>query len=149
MKVAVACSAGGHLTEVLQLEGVFRQREHFFVTFRREDSKELAKRERVYFIIDPKRNPLKLMKNLFQSVWVLLKERPSVILTTGAGVVIPFCYLAKLARAKIIYIESFCRVREPSFTGKLLYPIADLFFVQWEDMLEKYGKKAAYEGGVF
>jgi len=144
MKIALACSAGGHLTEMQQLEDVYKKFSHFFITFEREDSKELGKKG--YFIIDPKRNPIKLLKNIAQGFKIFLRERPDVVITTGAGVVVPFCYITKLFGKKVIYIESFCRIEEPSLTGRMMYSIADLFFVQWEELLEKYGNKARFCG---
>ena len=60
----------------------------------------------------------------------------------------PFCLFAKCMHKKVIYIESFARVHEKSLTGKLVYPFADLFIVQWESMLETY-PKAIYGGSVF
>lgn len=147
MKVCLACSAGGHLTELLQIKKVFEKHEYFFVTFRREDTINFE--ERVYFVEDPKRNLLKLVKNVFQAARILLIERPNVIITTGAGVVVPLCYVGKLLGTRIIYIESFARIDSASLSGKLIYPIADLFFVQWRHLLGKYGKKAQYGGSVF
>ena len=143
MKIALACSAGGHLTELKQLEPAYRNHDTFFVTFKREDTKDIP---HTHFISDPKRNPLALLKTTAQSLLVFLRERPDAILTTGAGVVIPFCLIGKLFGKKIVYIESFCRVEEPSFTGKIMYRIADSFFVQWETLLGRYGPKARYEG---
>ena len=60
----------------------------------------------------------------------------------------PFCLVGKLKRKKIIYIESFARVDKKSLTGRLVYPFADLFLVQWEPMLKCY-PKAEYVGGIF
>ncbi len=147
MKVCLACSAGGHLTELLQIKKAFEDYERFFVTFRREDTINFE--ERVYFVEDPKRNLLKLVKNIFQAARILLVERPNVIITTGAGVVVPLCYVGKLLGTRIIYIESFARIDSASLSGKLIYPIADLFFVQHRSLLGKYGKKAQYGGSVF
>ncbi len=144
MKIALACSAGGHLTEMQQLEEVYSRFDHFFLTFEREDSRGLP--GKVRFVADPKRSPLKLAKNLLQSLKAFLQERPDIVITTGAGVVVPFCFLAKFFRKKIFYIESFCRTEEPSSTGRMLYPIADVFLVQWKDLLGKYGSKAEYWG---
>jgi UDP-N-acetylglucosamine:LPS N-acetylglucosamine transferase len=130
----------------MQLEEAFQGYPRFIATFRREDTEKLA--ERVYYLIDPKRNPFKLLMNFLQSLWVVLRERPSVVITTGAGVVVPLCIIAKLLGAKIIYIESFARITSKSLSGILLYPVADLFFVQWRQLLEKYGNKARYGGTV-
>jgi UDP-N-acetylglucosamine:LPS N-acetylglucosamine transferase len=143
------CSAGGHLTELIQLKEVYEQYDHFFITLKRQDTIDLAKKEKVYFISDPERNPIKFIANLFQSFWILIKEKPNIILSTGAGMAIPVCYIGKIFRSKIIFIESFCRIKEPSLTGKIIYPIADLFLVQWREQLKKYGNKAIYSGSVF
>jgi len=143
------CSAGGHLTELIQLKEVYEQYDHFFITLKRQDAIDLAKKEKIYFISDPERNPIKFIANLFQSFWILIKEKPNIILSTGAGMAIPVCYIGKIFRSKIIFIESFCRIKEPSLTGKIIYPIADLFLVQWREQLKKYGNKAIYSGSVF
>jgi UDP-N-acetylglucosamine:LPS N-acetylglucosamine transferase len=79
---------------------------------------------------------------------IMLREKPDFIVTTGALISFPFCIYAKLMRAKIIYIETFARVNDRSLTGRLVYPMADLFLVQWESLLELY-PKAKYVGGIF
>jgi len=142
MKVCIAASAGGHLTEVLQLKKAFRKYPHFFVTFKREDVDRLSN-EKVYYIKDPKRNLFKLFYNLFRSLKIFLKERPNVIITTGAGVVVPICYVAKIFKSKIIFIESMAAIYKPSLSGRFVYPISDLFVVQWKNLL-KYYPKAIY-----
>jgi UDP-N-acetylglucosamine:LPS N-acetylglucosamine transferase len=142
MKVGIAASAGGHLTEVLQLKKAFRKYPHFFVTFKREDVDRLSN-EKVYYIKDPKRNLFKLFYNLFRSLKIFLRERPNVIITTGAGVVVPICYVAKIFKSKIIFIESMAAIYKPSLSGRFVYPISDLFVVQWKNLL-KYYLKAIY-----
>lgn len=149
IKLCLTCSAGGHLTELSQIGECYSKYRRFFITFKREDTKELAKQERVYFVEDPSRNPINLIKCLFQTFSILKKERPNVIISTGAGVAVPTCFLGKfLFKSKIIFIESFCRIKEPSLSGKLIYPISDLFLVQWKNLLKFYGKKAIYRGSV-
>jgi UDP-N-acetylglucosamine:LPS N-acetylglucosamine transferase len=138
MKICLTASGGGHLTEISFLEPFYKKYNHFFVTFERPNSLNLAKKERVYFIIDPKRSPLKVIKNLIQSIKIIIRERPDVIISTGAGVAVPICYLGKILGSKIIFIESFCRVYDPAFSSRLVYPIADLFIVQWKRLLDYY-----------
>jgi hypothetical protein len=58
------------------------------------------------------------------------------------------CYWGKMLGKKIIYFETFARVTDKTISGKLVYPIADLFFVQWESMLKIY-PKALYKGGLY
>lgn len=149
MKICIVCSAGGHLTEMSQLKECFQKFPHFFITFKREDSSELAKEEKVYFIKDPSRNPMKFLKCIFQTFSILKKEKPKAIISTGAGIAVPACFLGKfLFKSKVIFIESFCRIEEPSLSGRLIYPISDSFFVQWKKLLKFYGEKAVYKGAV-
>jgi UDP-N-acetylglucosamine:LPS N-acetylglucosamine transferase len=84
-------------------------------------------------------------------VWaarILLRERPDVLISLGAEIAIPFFYLAKLFNIKTLFIESWCRISTLSKTGKLLYPIADEFWVQWPQLLSVAGPKAHYKGAV-
>jgi UDP-N-acetylglucosamine:LPS N-acetylglucosamine transferase len=148
-KLCLACSAGGHLTEMKQIAKCYSKYSHFFLTFKRIDTEDLVDKEKVYFIQDPANNPIKLFKNLIQTIGVMRKEKPDVIITTGAGVAIPACYLGKLFfGSKVIYLESFARIREPSLTGKILYPVSDVFLVQWSELLEYYGEKAEFWGAI-
>jgi len=149
MKLCLVCSAGGHLVELQQLSKIYKDREHFFMTFKRHDSEYISKNERVYFIKDPERNPVSLAINFLQSLYILLKERPDAVITTGAGVAVIPCYIAKLLGKKVIYIESLCRISEPSLSGEIVYRIADLFLVQWAQLKSKYGDKAIHAGSVF
>ena len=71
-----------------------------------------------------------------------------MVITTGALIAYPFCIIEKAMHGKVVYIESFARVTEPSLSGKLLHKHADLFIVQWEDMLE-YFPDAVLGGGIF
>jgi len=148
MKICLTCSPGGHLFQILQLKKIYKKYNHFFLTFEKLTTKDLEKKERVYFIKNPKRNPLDTLISFFQSIFIFLKEKPDVIISTGAGVTIPICYLAKLFMRKVIYIESFSRVNRPSLAGKLGYIVADLFIVQWRPLLKFY-KKAKYGGSIF
>ncbi len=145
MKICIIASAGGHLTEILQAREAFERHEHFFVTFERRDAKDKLMREKKYFISDPKRNPLKFALNFFQSLNIFLKERPDVIISTGAGMAIPMLYLGKMFGRKIIYIESMAAVYGPSLAGRAAYPIADLFIIQWKE-LSKFYPRAKYGG---
>lgn len=148
-KLCLVCSAGGHLAELLHLKRCYSKYPHFFITFERMDTNDLSKHERTFFVTDPARSLSSFLKCVYQSAKIVLKEKPDVVMSTGAGVAIPATYIAKLLLgAKIIFIESFCRILEPSLSGRLVYPISDMFLVQWPGMLEKYGDKARYRGAI-
>lgn len=94
-------------------------------------------------------NLITIFKCFYKGFKCLLTERPKVIITTGAEVAIPIVILGKLFfRSKVIFIESAAQLHSPSKTGKLLYWFSDRFYVQWPSMLEVYGKKARFVGGL-
>jgi len=147
MKICLACSAGGHLTEIMQLIGALEGRDFFFLTYRHRDSEDLKHRK--YFVKNVTRNPITLLKNFIQTFIALVKERPGLIISTGAGVAIPACYIGRFLGAKVIFIETFCMVTRASLAGRVAYPIANKFLVQWKGQLKNYGGKAEYKGAVF
>jgi len=148
MKICLVCSHGGHLMEMLQLMDAFEGHEAFFVSYRSERTEKLAETTKVYLLENIGRSVTRLLLSV-PLVWrILLRERPRLIVSTGSEIAIPFFYLAKLLRINTIYIESVCRVSSPSATGKVVYPVADLFLVQWEQLLSVYGANAHFEGGI-
>ena len=145
--ICVITSAGGHLTEAMKATAELKYYPTFYVTFKLPHIHDSLRRGECYFIEDPHTNCFKYLKNSFQCLIVYLKKRPKVIITTGAGIAIPMCIIGKLFGSQIIFIEISARIRQPSRTAKILYPIADLFIVQWKPLL-KYFPKAIY-GGCF
>lgn len=148
-KLCLVSAAGGHLTQLLQLDSLWERYCSFYVTEKKEITKDLPRKYKTYFIKDPLRNPLYLFITFIQCFFIFLEERPDFIITTGGGIGLPMCYVGKFFGKKIIFIESLSRIKHPSITGRFLYPIADLFLVQWESLLKKYGSKAKYGGKVF
>ena len=149
MKVCLVGSSGGHLTHLYMLKPIWEDKDRFWVTFDKEDAKSLLQNEKMYPCYYPtNRNIKNLIKNTFLAVKVLLKEKPDLMISSGAAVAIPFFYIGKLMGAKLIYIEVFDRVDAPTITGKLIYPIADEFIVQWEEMKKVYPKAINF-GSIF
>jgi len=145
MKVCLVCSHGGHLSEMLQLMEAFEGHETFFITY---DSPRTRNLERKYLLRNIGTNPLVMAQASMSTLRILLKEKPKLIVSTGSEIAIPAFYLAKILRIKTIFIESWTRVDRPTGTGKIVYPVSDIFLVQWERLLKKYGKKARYEGAI-
>ena len=92
--------------------------------------------------------PLKMIANAFRSLFIWVKEKPDCLITTGTMVVVPMALLAKLCGKKLIYIESFAKIKDANRAGRFLYRYADLFIVQWESMLEVY-PKAVFGGSIY
>ncbi len=147
-KIALICSSGGHLFELLRLRECFSDQPHFWVTFLTEDAQILLQDQRVYWAYYPTNRSLtKFAKNLLLAAKILSRERPTHIITTGAGVAVPFIYLAKFFGAKTIYLESLARIDGLSLSGKLVYFFVDHFLVQWEELGRRY-RRAVYGGRV-
>lgn len=149
MKICLVCSHGGHLTETLRLLEAFEGHDIFFATYHSSRNEELMKIARVYSTQNIGSNIWRMLKAIPWALGILLKEKPNVIFSLGAEVAIPFFYLGKLLRIRTIFIESWSRLSNPSGTGRIIYPVSDVFLVQWEQMLKQCGKKARYEGAIF
>ena len=142
LKICFVGSSGGHLTHLYMLEPFWKDKERFWVTFDKEDARSLLEGERVYNCYFPTNRNLKnLIRNTFVAFKTLKKERPDLIVSSGAAVAVPFFYIGKLFfKAKCVYIEVFDRIDKPTMTGKMVYPITDKFFVQWDEMKSVYPK---------
>lgn len=148
MKICLVTSSGGHLTETLQILDAFDGDEIFFVTWTGSREDDVSAIAPAYFIEPYGTSPWRLMRSLPQVVQILLKEKPDAIVSLGAEIALPFFYLAKPLGIKTVFIESWCRIDGLSKTGKLVYPVADAFYVQWPQLLQHCGPKARYEGAV-
>lgn len=149
-KIAWAASTGGHYDELMVMEPLMAKYDSIIVTEKTTyTSGKLP--YRIYFLTQMMRKDknqfFEMIGNSFRSLWILIKEDPDVVVTTGVLAVIPLCLLMKLNGKKMIYIESFCRVTTPTKTGLLLAKYADETFVQWEE-LKPYYPKAKYKGGL-
>lgn len=149
MKVCLVGSSGGHLTHLYMLKPFWQDKERIWVTFDKEDARSLLEGETVYPCYYPTNRSLKaLIRNTRIAVKVLRKERPQLIISSGAAVAVPFFWLAKLYGAKTVYIEVFDRIDKPTVTGKMVYPVTDRFIVEWEEMKAVY-PKAVNLGSIF
>ena len=149
MMICFVGSSGGHLTHLYMLKPFWQDKDRFWVTFDKQDAQSLLKDEKMYPCYYPTNRNLKnLIRNTFVALKVLRKEKPDLIISSGAAVAVPFFYLGKLFGAKLMYIEVFDRIDKPTLTGKLVYPITDTFVVQWEEMKEVY-PKAVNLGSIF
>ena len=81
-------------------------------------------------------------------IYLYFKIRPKYIVTTGTHTAVPMCYLGKIFGSKIIFIETFANSKSKTLSGRMIYPIANLFIVQWKEMLELY-PKAVYGGSIY
>lgn len=151
--VLFVSSAGGHLTELLELETLMARYNYLIVTEDVETTKPLAAKYNMKFLkSNAKRTSLifwiNFLKNFFLSIKILLSFKPDVIITTGSHTAVPMCLMAKLFRKKIIWILCHARVITKEKSASAVYPFTDVFIVQWESAKKLY-PKAKYYGGIF
>jgi len=145
MKVCLVCSHGGHLTEMRELENAFVGTDFFYVTYDSRRTRDLACRYR----IPARMSSLWAMPFLFvRALTILAIESPDMLVSTGSEIAVPFFYLGRLLGVRTVYIESAARVLTPSATGKIVYPVAHHFLVQWPSLLTRFGAKSVYLGGL-
>lgn len=154
-KVLFISSAGGHFNELMRLEPLFKKYDSYFATEKLKATLKLKKKYKnkfFYLIYGTKDHmltyPFKLLANSFISLYQFVKIRPDVVVTTGAQSAGPMCCIAKIFRKKIVFIETMANIDKKTITGKLVYKFADLFIVQWENMLKLY-PKAVYKGLIY
>jgi beta-1,4-N-acetylglucosaminyltransferase len=149
LKICVACSPGGHMVQARQLARVYEKYDYFYFTFSGVVARELAKTVRVCSIPNIVRhNPVSWIIGAALSAYIAIKQRPDVVISTGAGIVVFFCVFAKLLGAKLIFIESMAKIEKPTLTARLLYPFANLFIVQWPGLL-RFFPNAKFLGKLF
>lgn len=152
-KVCFLASSGGHLEEISRLVEIEEKYDNFLVT-EKGKFEELHFGKKVIYVYQINRKEIlfsfKFIGLILKAFKILLKEKPTVLISTGALATVPFCIVGKLLGKRIVYIESFARVDTPSLTGKIIYKLklANLFVVQWEDML-KYFPEAIVGGRIF
>ena len=143
----IICSGGGHLTEANYALKRYKGKRILLsncnfheVKFNKTDLKYIK-------IINPHKNYLLYFLNFIQVFFIYLRYKPKIIFSTGAGIALPMCIIGKILGSKIIFLESACRIKELSASGKFMYRLADKFIVQWECLLKDY-PKAIYQGGL-
>jgi len=136
------------MVQAKQLAPVYEKYDHFYFTFSGGVAEEMKRNARVRTIPNVVRqNPASWIVGAILSAYIAIVEKPDIVISTGAGIVVFFCMFAKLLGAKLIFIESMARVVRPTLTARFLYPFSDLFIVQWPGLL-KFFSKAKYLGRV-
>ena len=154
-KVLFIASTGGHLNELMQLKPLFNKYNYYIITEKDKstiDFKKIYNKKISFLKYGTRKNhfkyPFIFLLNCFKSLYLYIKIRPKYIVTTGTHTAVPLCYLGKLFGSKIIFIETFANRYTKTLSGKLIYPISNLFIVQWEEMLKFY-PKAVFGGSIF
>ncbi len=146
-------STGGHLAEILKVKKLFKKYSYILVTEKNSLSINLQNEYNIEFLkLGSKVNIIKYIPvcfvNIFKSLYLYFKYSPKVIYTTGAHTCVPLCIIGHFFKTKIIFIEVFDRIDNPSLTARIVYKFSDVFIVQHKEMLKVF-PKAKYIGGVY
>ena len=155
MRLLVVLGEGGHTTELLRLVDLMEGPYEYHYVVSQEDNlskKRISKPGAVHTLWRPRGKNTRLLAALvrtlgvlLQSLWVLLRVRPTAILSTGPAIAVPVSLLGRLMGTRIIFVETGSRVTRLSLTGRIMYRIAHLFFVQWPQLQQQW-PRARYEG---
>jgi beta-1,4-N-acetylglucosaminyltransferase len=145
----LVCSGGGHLSQLAELCDDWPVDTQHWITFDSPQARTLLSGRRVTFAHGPTNRSLaSLARNLLLAWRLVRRHRPQTILTTGAGIAVPFCYVGRLLGCRVVYVECLSRVSEPSLTGRLVEPVAHELYVQWPQLVPCY-RHARYVGTVY
>lgn len=133
-RLCLAASGGGHIRQLLDLEPVWRNHNIFFVTEDTALGQSIAEKHPAYFVSHVALGqarlgaPIKMLfagiRNCLQSARIIWRERPDVVITTGAGSMFFTVLWARLLGARIILVDSFARFKRPSAFAKIAGPFA-------------------------
>lgn len=139
MKVFLTASAGGHLAQLIALDKFWKEYDRAWATFDLPEVRAALEGERTYWVYFPTtRNIPNAIRNLGVAWRTLRRERPDVLVSTGAAVALPFFLVAKVLGIRTVFIECYDRITLPTLTGRLCYPLSDLFVVQWEEQKKAF-----------
>ena len=149
IKICYTASEGGHTHELLQLEELIKKYPGILIS-ESKHAKNIF--DAVYTLPQVNRKNLRFLFRFIQSfgsiLQILKKEKPTHIISFGAMCTVPVCIIGKMMNIKVIYVESYTRIKDLSLSGKIIYPFADLFVVQWKQLVFMY-PKAVYGGALF
>lgn len=144
-KVLFVSSTGGHLRELMKLEPLFENYDYYIITEKDITTQYLKQKYENKVAYLPYCTRSKIFSYIFiylylilKSIYLFIKINPKIIVTTGTHTAVPICFFGKFFRKKVIYIETYANITSKTLTGKIIYPIADLFIVQWKEMLKLY-----------
>lgn len=155
MRLLIVLGSGGHTKEMLRLVhllGPGYEYSYLICADDELDAQRINTPGAVYRVIRPRLLNIGVLTIGLRTLWsagqafvALWRTRPRAIISTGPGIAVPACIVAKCLGIKVIYIETGSRVFALSTSGKILSRVADLFFVQWEELLSLC-PKAIYAG---
>lgn len=141
----LVASSGGHLKELYCLKEFWQNYDRTWVTFPNGNAQgQLQDEKNIIYAAWPTQYPnlLNNIKNAFLALKTVLSGKYTHILSTGAGVGVPFIWfgwlLSPFLKTKTIFIDSLTRTENMSFSLKLVYYFSHIRLTQWEHLIKKF-----------
>jgi len=148
IKICLAASAGGHMSQLLALADSWRGWKTFYVSTTEVVRQKLQASSQVYIVGECNRQHLfRVVLVFFRCARIIFREHPDVVISTGAAPGLLMCLLGKLSGSKVVWVDSIANVQKLSLSGRLVQPIADLFLTQWRELANRYNK-VEYTGTI-
>ncbi len=151
IKICFTASSGGHFEQLKMLKPLMMNYDCYIVTEKLLYDVKVDDVPVKYVLQINRTDKLfvfKLIYNFICSFFIIVANKPDLIISTGALATIPLMIYTKLFRGKVVYIESFAKIDSPNISGKIAYKFADQFYIQWESLREFY-PNAIYKGGIY
>lgn len=130
-RVLLLSSGGGHWVQLLRLRPAFEGHDVAFATVRAAYRSDVAG-ERFFTFPDATRwNKVRLALQALRILWIVVRVRPHVIVSTGAAPGYFALRFGKWVGARTVWLDSIANVEELSMTGRLVRRFADLWLTQW------------------
>ena len=147
LKVFAVASIGGHWVQLLRIAKALEK--EFDVVYMSTHEKCATMVEgRVYYSINDfsRWDFYKMFPELLHSIYIICKEKPSIVITTGAAPGLVCLFAAKICGIRTVWIDSIANVEHISFSGRIASKFASRIYTQWPSLA---GNKVIFAGNIF
>jgi UDP-N-acetylglucosamine:LPS N-acetylglucosamine transferase len=132
-------SGGGHWVQLLRVREAFETCDIAFVSIN-ETYRSQVSNNRFYLVNDATRwNKVGLIRMALKLAWIIRREKPDVVISTGAAPGYVALRLGRLAGARTIWLDSIANVEQLSMSGTRIGRYADLWLTQWPHLAKPQG----------
>lgn len=147
LKVFAVASIGGHWVQLLRIAKALEK--EFDVVYMSTHEKCATMVEgRVYYSMNDfsRWDFYKMLPELLHSIYIICKEKPSIVITTGAAPGLVCLFAAKICGIRTVWIDSIANVEHISFSGRIASKFASRIYTQWPSLA---GNKVIFAGNIF
>ena len=155
VKVCFLASGGGHFQQICELASIAEEYDHLLVTTKsnRAALADTCPFGNLYHVSEVglgewRRHPIRILHVFFRLLYILYREKPNLMVSTGSGIAAPSFLAAKVLRIPTVYIEAYTRATSLSLAGKVCYKLADHFLVQHRELARRI-PRAVYAGSLY